>query len=83
MRKLDKFSHGEDDEIEDDKDLWRKRAPCKVDLQKPLLSASRSRGILLELRGDVELWKGWPFFDIKIIQFELNSFVRSMGRPYN
>jgi len=64
-----------------DKIPWRKRTPRKVDFKKPLVSVPTSGKKLPQLCGDVKIWKGWPFFDIKIAQFEMNEWMRAVGCP--
>jgi len=30
-------------------------------------------------RGEMQVWTGWPFFDIKIVQFEIDEWMRARG----
>jgi len=58
---------------------WRKRTPRKVNLKMPLVKVSPTHEDLPDLRGDIQVWGGWPFFDIKIAQFEINEWMRASG----
>jgi len=60
---------------------WRKRTPRKANLNSPLVTVSANREPL-ELLRDVQVWTGWPFFDIKIVQFEMYNCLRALAPLY-
>lgn len=31
------------------------------------------------LPGDIRVWAGWPLFDIKVVQFEMNQWMQAAG----
>jgi len=45
----------------------RKRTPRKVNLNMAVVTVSTTADDLQDLLGDIRLWRGWPFFDIKIV----------------
>jgi len=67
------------DEIEDGTKRWRKRTPRKVNLSGPIVTVPGPSEELPDLLGDIQVWTGWPFFDIKITQFEMNEWMRASG----
>jgi len=59
---------------------WRKRTPRKVNLSNPLVSVRTTcESVPNTMRGDIRIWTGWPFFDIKIVHFEMNEWLRASG----
>jgi len=58
---------------------WRKRTPRKVNLRGPLVTVSGPCQELRLHRGEMQVWTGWPFFDIKIVQFEMDEWMRARG----
>lgn len=58
---------------------WRQRTSRKCDLSKQLLVIPKDYTELPELRGDIRVWVGWPLFDIKVAQFEVNQWMQAAG----
>jgi len=58
---------------------WRKRTPSKCDLSRPLLKISKGHSELPNLPGDIRIWTGWPFFDIKVVHFEMDQWLQAAG----
>lgn len=58
---------------------FRKRTPAKANLSKGMVTFSHPHSELPELRGDIQVWTGWPFFDIKLVQFEFNQWMQNAG----
>lgn len=69
-------------EIEDGTAQWRKRTPCKANLSRPMVTITNSCKEVQNLDGDIQIWTGWPFFDIKTAQFEMNEWMRAAGCLY-
>lgn len=61
-------------------DPRRKRTASRGNLSRTLVTVSRSHEQLPELRRDIQVWTRWSFFDIKIVQFEMNGCMRAEGR---
>ena len=34
---------------------------------------------LSDLPGDIRVWTGWPIFDMKVVQFEMNQWMEAAG----
>lgn len=58
---------------------WRKRTPAKCDLTRPLPVIPKGHPELPELKGDIRVWTGWPIFDVKVVQFEMNQWMGASG----
>ena len=58
---------------------WRTRTPVKVDLSRPIVTISKPHPELPHLPGVIRIWTGWPLFDIKVAQFEINNWMRAAG----
>lgn len=58
---------------------WRKRTPSKCDLTRPLLTIPKGHPEFPQLKGDIRIWTGWPFFDIKLVHFEMNQCLNAAG----
>lgn len=58
---------------------WRARTPSKCDLSRPLLTIQKDHPELPELPGDIRVWTGWPLFDIKVVQIEINQWMQAAG----
>ena len=43
------------------------------------MTVSAPHADLPDLPGDIRIWTGWPIFDIKIVQFEMNEWMRRAG----
>lgn len=57
---------------------WRKRTPWKCDLSKTFLDIPKeSKPHFLPC--DIRVYIGWPLFDIKLAQFEMNQFMKAAG----
>jgi len=77
IKAMDELSCKKDEE--NGTDPWWKGTARKVNLNRPLVSFTRSRDEPPNLERDIEVWNGWPFFDIKFVQFEMNSRLRAAG----
>lgn len=61
------------------RDKYGKMTPAKADLERPMVTISR-RGIpKLKLPGDIPIWMGWPMFNVKLVQFEMNQWMHAAG----
>jgi len=58
---------------------WRKRTPSKCDLTIPIQTISVPNPEIPHLPGDIHIWMGWPFFDIKLVHFEMNQWMQAAG----
>jgi len=54
-----------------------RRTPYPVDLMKPILPISKSK--YKSIPGNISVWTGWPVFDVKIAQFEMNEWMLATG----
>ena len=61
---------------------WRKRTPSKCDLTIPIQTISAPNPEIPNLLGDIRVWMGWPFFDIKLVHFEMNQWLQAVGLMY-
>ena len=43
------------------------------------MTVSEPHADLPDLPGNIRIWTGWPIFDIKIAQHEMNAWMRSAG----
>jgi len=70
------YMEGEDALITTEHEInWRKRTPSKCDLRTPLLVIPKEHPEQSDLPGDIRMWTGWPIFDIKVVQFEMNQWM--------
>lgn len=56
---------------------WRKKTPYKCDLTIPIQTISARHPEIPYLQGDIRIWMGWPFFDIKLVHFEMNQWMQA------
>lgn len=55
---------------------FRKHTPTKADLSLDMLTVGKPDPELPDLPGDIQVWTGWPFFDIKLVQSEINQWMQ-------
>lgn len=58
---------------------WMKKTPSKCDLTRPLLLIRKGHSELPDLSGDIRVWTGWPIFNVKVVQFEINQWMQATG----
>lgn len=58
---------------------WRKRTPSKVDLSRPMMTISHAHRKIRRLPCDIHVWTAWSMFDIKLVRFEINDWMRAAG----